>query len=62
MLHTFRRFTDLGDLYQLISVDERGNILFTFLCEMLLSFVKGYIKEVKKNNLIIYSDQNSVLS
>jgi hypothetical protein len=49
MLHTFRRFTDLGDLYQLISVDERGNILFTFFCVMLLSFVKGYIKEVKKN-------------
>ena len=49
MLHTFRRFTDLGDLYQLISVDERGNILFTFFCVMLLSFVKGYSKEVKKN-------------
>ena len=37
MLHTFRRFTDLGDLYQLISVDERGNILFTFfLCNVIV--------------------------
>ena len=62
-------YTHLGDLYQWISIDVRGGniliiFLFTFFFVMLLSFVKGYIKEVKKNipSLIIYSDQNSVLS
>jgi len=58
MLHTFRRFISMNFCWWAWEY-----FIYMFFV-MLLSFVKGYIKEVKKNipSLITYSDQNSVLS